>query len=268
MLAAGSGTAGAQGLLLAPVEPPVGSGHTVRPALAQVRTPGAAPAWDEASSRFWCSTGVNAYDLPDGREWQRAFRELLETRMAMGCGRRLQAHVSDAPTPLALRVESAGRRLARFPSDPDKRRARATHTAALLQMPWKAGVEAWVQGRRIAFFRFGGRVFAADARCPHQGASLCEGEVGDIEDMVDGQCFYVTCPVHKMQFDLATGSVLEGDCPPLQTYSVRIHEADEVRRVAMIEVGFEALASEYFAGGEDMDISDPWGHHTACAPRG
>merc|ERR1719454_2788671 len=110
-------------------------------------------------------------------------------------------------------------------------------------MPNQAGRLTSVQGRSMAFFRFAGRVFATDAHCPHQGGQLCEGEVGDIEDMVVGKRCYVTCPVHKMKFDLSTGEVIEGNCPPLKTYPVRIREADEVRRIAMVEVGFESLAA-------------------------
>lgn len=215
----------------------------------------AAPRWDESSGLFWCKTNVNAYDIPDGREWQRTFQHLVEKNSApRTTRRRLQAHVSDAPTPLLARGETASRRLARFPSDPDKRQARAAHTAALMQMPHKFGAQTWVHGRFIGFCRFEGHIFAFDARCPHQGGALCEGEIGDIEDMVDGRRSYVTCPVHKMQFDLTTGAVLEGNCPPLPVYKVRIGEADDVRRVAMIEVGFESLASEYFLGGDQFDM--------------
>jgi len=215
----------------------------------------AAPVWDEASGLFWCKTSVNAYDLPDGREWQRTFQKLVEQAVPPRVTRRrLQSHVSDAPTPLLPRAEAVGRRLARFPSDPDKRQERAAHTAALMQMQYKASVQRWVQGRLVGFCRFEGHVFAFDARCPHQGGALCEGEIGDIEDMVDGRRSYITCPVHKMRFDLDTGAVLEGSCPPLQVYKVRIREADDVQRIAMIEVGFPLLASDYFVGGESLDV--------------
>mmetsp|Transcript_62707 Transcript_62707/g.141556 ORF Transcript_62707/g.141556 Transcript_62707/m.141556 type:complete len:248 (-) Transcript_62707:108-851(-) len=235
----------------APCERSVSAGEPERPLTAR----SAAPKWDEASGLFWCATNVNAYELPDGREWHRTFQELVGRNAPQKTTRRrLQVHVSDAPTPLLPRAETVGRRLARFPSDPDKRQLRAAHTAALMQMPYKVGVERWVQGRRVGFCRLDGHVFAFDARCPHQGGNLCEGEIGDIEDMVDGRRSYITCPVHKMQFDLATGDVLEGSCPSLQVYKVRIPEADDVQRVAMIEVGFESLTWDYFLGGEDLDV--------------
>merc|ERR1711964_709493 len=109
-------------------------------------------------------------------------------------------------------------------------------------MPVKPGVPLLVQGRKVAFFRFDGRVFAAAAECPHQGGPLAEGEIGDIEDMVEGRRCYVACPVHKFQFDLTTGALLDGGsrCGPLPVYAARV--ADD----GMVEVGFESLAADYF----------------------
>eukprot|EP00933_Yihiella_yeosuensis_P033469 TRINITY_DN27172_c0_g1_i1.p1 TRINITY_DN27172_c0_g1~~TRINITY_DN27172_c0_g1_i1.p1 ORF type:complete len:264 (-),score=51.16 TRINITY_DN27172_c0_g1_i1:43-834(-) len=214
------------------------------------------PRWDDATGLFWCRSRVNAYDVPDGREWMQAFKELVEKckpEHADKPRRMLARHSSDAPTPGAASQGSRpGRRLARFPSDPDKRIARAVHTSALTKMPYKAGIEARVQGRLLAFFRLEGRIFAVDGFCPHLGANLCGGEIGDIEDMVDGRRHYITCPVHKMQFDLASGDVIDGDCPKLQTYPVRILDVDDVHHIAMIEVGFASLTDEYFHG-VDMD---------------
>jgi len=134
---------------------------------------------------------------------------------------------------------------------PRTRGLRATHTKALQTLKQKSGLTAVVQGREIAFFRFGGEVFAVGARCPHQGGNLSEGEVGDIEDLLgtgskDGKRPYVTCPVHKMQFDLRDGSVIDGHCSPMKTYKVRITEADEVGKVAPILVAFDSLAEGYF----------------------
>jgi len=155
----------------------------------------------------------------------------------------LRRHMSSPKTPPLFRAAS-----------PQTRSLRATHTKALHSMPKKAGISAVVQGREVAFFRFGGQVYAVGARCPHQGGNLCEGEVGDIEDLSpngDGgsECSnraYITCPVHKMQFDIRTGSVIDGSCAPLPTYRVRIAEVDELRKYASVEVGFDSLADTYF----------------------
>merc|ERR1712176_1636969 len=103
-------------------------------------------------------------------------------------------------------------------------------------MQQKPGIAAYVHGHEIALYRFGGKIYATDQRCPHQGGNLCEGEVGDIEDLVKGRQSYVTCPVHKMRFNISTGEVLEGNCPPLQTYDVRLRPVDDGR--VLVEVGF------------------------------
>merc|ERR1712054_512439 len=128
-----------------------------------------------------------------------------------------------------------------------KRAVRAAHTDALRRMEMPSGVDVYVNGRSIALFRYDGRVFAVDARCPHQGARLCEGEIGDIEDLVEGQRFYVRCKVHKFQFDLVTGAVIDGTCPPLRIYNARVRERrSNGNTAATIEVGFETLSAEYF----------------------
>jgi len=88
------------------------------------------------------------------------------------------------------------------------------------------------------------------AECPHQGGSLADGEIGDIEDMVDGHRCYITCPVHKFQFDLATGAVLDGRCAALPTYPTRIVDVDHGRKRAIIEVGFESLAEDFFCNDD------------------
>lgn len=128
------------------------------------------------------------------------------------------------------------------------RAARLAHTKALKEMTRRPGVVEVVQGRELAFFRFGGQIFAVDAKCPHQGASLVEGEVGDIEDAGDAshQC-YITCPVHKMKFDLASGKTLEGSCQPLRTYRAQVRLAEDGgHQVARVYVGFEGLDASYF----------------------
>mmetsp|Transcript_16084 Transcript_16084/g.56013 ORF Transcript_16084/g.56013 Transcript_16084/m.56013 type:complete len:522 (+) Transcript_16084:98-1663(+) len=216
------------------------------------------PIWEEATGLFWCSTGLSAYDIPDGDEWQQTFREAVKSSQVTVQRRSLQRNTSDTPTPGAepSTASRPRRTLARHPSDPDQRAVRAAHTEALIRMTSRPGTQARVQGRLMAFFRFGGAIFATDARCPHQGASLCEGEIGDIEDMVLGKRYYVRCKVHKFQFDLTTGNVLEGHCPPLRTYSARIrHSVGESGGLAEVEVGFNDLGEAYFCpddSGEDF----------------
>lgn len=56
-----------------------------------------------------------------------------------------------------------------------------------------------VQGREILLARAGGRVYAAQGRCPHFSADLSRGTL-------DGTI--LTCPLHHSQFDLRDGSVV------------------------------------------------------------
>jgi nitrite reductase/ring-hydroxylating ferredoxin subunit len=253
----------------------------------------ALPIWDEATGGFWCSTSVNAYDIPDGLQWQQAFKEALtihepdffvrqtsdrrrhhndlrrniptpcrpsvkDPEMATTPAPNAKDRSASPTTPKKLPMIRGKRESPKTPplfraASPQTRALRATHTKALLSIKQKAGITAIVQGREIAFFRFGGEIFAVAAKCPHQGGNLCEGEIGDIEDLLQesgtvpgGKHAYVTCPVHKMQFDLRDGAVIDGNCAPLQTYRVRISEVDEVQKLAPVEVSFETLDETYF----------------------
>lgn len=243
-----------------------------------------APVWDEVAGCFWCPTSVNAYNIPDGIEWKETFHKALiaiepgffeardsvcfeltnldlppariSTPRQFTTPETKENRSSRSASPVTpkkpirkptwLKESPRTPPLARATS-PRTRRLRATHTKALIGMKEKAGMPIVVQGRELALFRLGGQVFAVSARCPHQGGNLCEGEVGDIEDLVmEGSQPFVTCPVHKMQFNLRDGSVMNGHCNPLQTYKVRVSEVDVHKKVAMVEVGFDSLADTYF----------------------
>ena len=53
-----------------------------------------------------------------------------------------------------------------------------------------------VGGRQVAVFNAGGKFYAIDNTCEHQGGPLAEGELeGSI----------VTCPWHGFQFDVTSG---------------------------------------------------------------
>lgn len=74
-----------------------------------------------------------------------------------------------------------------------------------------------VAGRPVAVFAVRGELFAIDAECPHQGASL---EVGDIEESpTRGPC--VSCPRHGWSIELKTGYCEDIDDVGLRTYEVR-----------------------------------------------
>jgi len=74
----------------------------------------------------------------------------------------------------------------------------------------------------VAVFDVGGHFCATQAKCPHKQGPLNEGEL-------DGST--VTCPWHGSQFNVCTGTVLQGPAvDPLKTYRVTVD--GELGRVA------------------------------------
>lgn len=74
--------------------------------------------------------------------------------------------------------------------------------ARLADLPPGTGKAFVVAGRQLALFNAGGRIFAIDNLCPHDGGPLAEGSL-------EGTT--VTCPWHAAEFDITSGKVL---CPP------------------------------------------------------
>ena len=95
-----------------------------------------------------------------------------------------------------------------------------------------------VNGRSIALFNDGGRLYALRNVCPHHGAPLCAGRVegymlpspvheyrysGD-----DPEHRVVYCPWHGFKFRLKDGrSVLEPDTMAVRSYRVEV-EGDKI----------------------------------------
>jgi len=70
----------------------------------------------------------------------------------------------------------------------------------------------YLEGRSIGVFNVNGEFFAVRDRCPHQGGSLCSGQMwgpvhapatGDWEFSQTGPL--VRCPLHAWEFDMRTG---------------------------------------------------------------
>jgi len=83
-----------------------------------------------------------------------------------------------------------------------------------------------VQGRPIAIFNLHGEFFGLADRCPHQGASLCDGLVtglavadapGESRIVRDGEM--VRCPWHGWEFDIRTG---KSWCDPDRTMAKQV----------------------------------------------
>ena len=71
------------------------------------------------------------------------------------------------------------------------------------------------RGTRVGVYHINGALHALGDVCPHMGASLGDGVVGD--DMA------VTCPAHALSFDLETGKCLEDSNYGVRTYRTRTH---------------------------------------------
>jgi nitrite reductase (NADH) small subunit len=86
--------------------------------------------------------------------------------------------------------------------------------AALEDIPRQGARVVKTQAGCIAVFRTADdRVFALDDRCPHKGGPLSEG-------IVHGQ--HVTCPLHGLVFDLATGLAQGGEEGAVGTHAARV----------------------------------------------
>ncbi len=92
------------------------------------------------------------------------------------------------------------------------------HTVARVEeIPEGQGRVFEVGRRLIAVFQDGGRFFAIDDACPHQGAPLSDGIVFDRS---------VTCTWHGWRFSLEDGRHLDGSRCRVATYPVRVEGED------------------------------------------
>jgi nitrite reductase/ring-hydroxylating ferredoxin subunit len=71
-------------------------------------------------------------------------------------------------------------------------------------------------GKQVVLCRVEGRLFALDARCPHEGGRMVDGP------LVEGK--FAMCPLHNFTFDPRTGKVVRGSCANATTY--RVNEAN------------------------------------------
>lgn len=93
-----------------------------------------------------------------------------------------------------------------------------------------------IEGRPIAVFNIDGDFVAIGDRCPHEGASLCRGQIiGLIESDAPGHYRivrggeFVRCPWHGWEFDLRTGrSWCDPDRTRVRSYEVTVAERSEL----------------------------------------
>lgn len=102
----------------------------------------------------------------------------------------------------------------RPPAAEDDPEAEWHHACTLAALAERAVLPVIVAGMHLVVVREGGRVFAMERVCPHEGADLALGRCAA------GRLF---CPRHLASFDLADGSVSQGwRFRGLRTFPVRI----------------------------------------------
>lgn len=111
-----------------------------------------------------------------------------------------------------------------------------------------------VDGRAVLVLNIGGELFALSDKCPHRGASLCDGiltglvrasEPGRPEITRAGEI--IRCPWHQWEFDVRTG---RSYCDPrrlrLMQFNVDIaHGADLVEGPYVAETFKVAVEDDY-----------------------
>ena len=74
-----------------------------------------------------------------------------------------------------------------------------------------------INGRIVAVFHDGGKLYAIDDTCPHMGASLAQGTV------MEGA---VTCCWHAWRFNLADGTWMDNPRLKVDTFEVRVQDGE------------------------------------------
>jgi NAD(P)H-dependent nitrite reductase small subunit len=94
----------------------------------------------------------------------------------------------------------------------------------LQDLPQGRGIAVSAGKRVIAVFRVGDRVYAMHNRCPHKGASLCDG-------LVDAERGQVRCPWHNWPWQLDSGAFAVDPREHIRTYDVRVVDDTVILRV-------------------------------------
>ncbi|MFZ1430055.1 MAG: Rieske (2Fe-2S) protein [Geminicoccaceae bacterium] len=95
-----------------------------------------------------------------------------------------------------------------------------------------------VKGRPIVIFNVNGEFFALLNRCPHQGGSLCHGELGGLVEAERAGAYrysrhgeIIRCPWHGWEFDIRTG---QSWCEP-ERIQVKRYPVDVERGGHLVE---------------------------------
>ncbi|HUL39788.1 MAG TPA: Rieske 2Fe-2S domain-containing protein [Methanomassiliicoccales archaeon] len=87
--------------------------------------------------------------------------------------------------------------------------------AKLAQVPPEKMIGVDAQGKKLILANVGGKLYAIDGICTHQGGHLWEGKLIGMT---------VKCPRHGSEYDLATGKVLKGPWVPFgKAYNLKAY---------------------------------------------
>lgn len=113
-----------------------------------------------------------------------------------------------------------------------------------------------IEGRSIGIFNVNGTYFALRNVCPHQGAQVCLGSVGDMtvcgdrelaslkEMRVTKQGEILRCPWHGWEFDIKTGkSIYNPQGCYIKNYPVTVDQPDEEEDVPQVETYTTSIKS-------------------------
>ena len=73
-----------------------------------------------------------------------------------------------------------------------------------------------VGDRSIGLIQVNNLFYAFSSSCPHRGASLIEGSINGLGELI--------CPLHHYRFDLKTGQVKSGSCGDLEVFPCELLE--------------------------------------------
>ncbi len=91
------------------------------------------------------------------------------------------------------------------------------------EVPPGAAREFHADGKVVAVFNVGGKLYAIDNTCLHRGGPLGQG-------VLEGEV--VTCPWHGWQYNVTSGEAVFNEAIKVQRYEVKVEGED-------IFVGFE-----------------------------
>lgn len=70
--------------------------------------------------------------------------------------------------------------------------------------------------RKICLTNLNGEIFAIDDKCPHRGASLSEGIVNYLGEVI--------CPLHEYRFNSKSGCEADNKCDDAVVYEIKQEE--------------------------------------------